>query len=341
MGCRARGSKPKRQRSMATDPFQLFEIWFAEAQAGEINDPEAMALATADARGRPSVRMVLLKGHGPDGFAFYTNEQSAKGEQLAENPRASLLFHWKSLRRQVRIEGVVERRRRCRGRCLFRDPRARFAARRLGVGSVAPARQPRDVRAALRGGQAAVRGQGRSAPAALARLSRGPGADRILDRPPAPPPRAAPVHARGRRLDRRAALPMTEPRRSPPRSAPGSTTRAAMASIAMALILIGLKAWAALQTVSMAMLGSLADSGLDLVASLVVLLGVRIAARPGRPRPPLRPRQGRGARRAGAGDPDHPLGDLHRLPRGPAAAQRRADRPTRSSASACRSSRWC
>src|SRR5215217_2786424 len=94
---------------MATDPFQLFEIWFAEAQAGEINDPNAMALATADARGRPSVRMVLLKGHGPDGFTFYTNEQSAKGEQLAENPRASLLFHWKSLRRQVRIDGVIER----------------------------------------------------------------------------------------------------------------------------------------------------------------------------------------------------------------------------------------
>jgi pyridoxamine 5'-phosphate oxidase len=94
---------------MATDPFQLFEIWFAEAQAGEANDPEAMALATADARGRPSVRMVLLKGHGPDGFTFYTNEESAKGEQLAENPRASLLFHWKSLRRQVRIDGVVER----------------------------------------------------------------------------------------------------------------------------------------------------------------------------------------------------------------------------------------
>jgi len=94
---------------MSTDPFQLFETWFAEAQASEANDPEAMALATADGRGRPSVRMVLLKGHGPDGFIFYTNEQSAKGEQLAENPRASLLFHWKSLRRQVRIDGVVER----------------------------------------------------------------------------------------------------------------------------------------------------------------------------------------------------------------------------------------
>jgi pyridoxamine 5'-phosphate oxidase len=92
-----------------TDPFALFDEWFAEARAAEVNDPEAMALATADSDGRPSVRMVLLKGHGPDGFIFYTNEQSAKGDQLAENPRAALLFHWKGLRRQVRIEGAVER----------------------------------------------------------------------------------------------------------------------------------------------------------------------------------------------------------------------------------------
>ena len=94
---------------MATDPFELFDTWFAEARESEPNDPEAMALATADAQGRPSVRMVLLKGHGPDGFVFYTNEQSAKGGQLAANPKAALLFHWKSLRRQVRIEGAVER----------------------------------------------------------------------------------------------------------------------------------------------------------------------------------------------------------------------------------------
>ena len=94
---------------MATDPFQLFDDWFAEAKASEPNDAEAMALATADARGRPSVRMVLLKGHGPAGFVFYTNEESAKGAQLAANPRPALLFHWKSLRRQVRIEGSVER----------------------------------------------------------------------------------------------------------------------------------------------------------------------------------------------------------------------------------------
>ena len=94
---------------MSTDPFLLFDEWFAEARASEPNDPEAMALATADGHARPSVRMVLLKGHGSDGFVFYTNEESAKGDQLKEDPLAGLLFHWKSLRRQVRIEGKVSR----------------------------------------------------------------------------------------------------------------------------------------------------------------------------------------------------------------------------------------
>jgi pyridoxamine 5'-phosphate oxidase len=93
---------------MAADPFQLFDEWFAEAQASEPNEPEAMAVATTGKDAQPSVRMVLLKGHGPEGFTFYTHEQSAKGEDLAENPRAALLFHWKSLGRQVRIEGPIE-----------------------------------------------------------------------------------------------------------------------------------------------------------------------------------------------------------------------------------------
>jgi len=92
---------------MATDPHQLFEQWFAEARAGEPNDAEAMALATAAGDCRPSVRMVLLKGHDARGFVFYTNSQSRKGDELAANARAALLFHWKSLRRQVRIEGAV------------------------------------------------------------------------------------------------------------------------------------------------------------------------------------------------------------------------------------------
>jgi pyridoxamine 5'-phosphate oxidase len=92
---------------MADDPFALFDAWYAEARGSEPNDPDAMALATASADGRPSVRMVLLKGHDARGFVFYTNLDSRKGAELAENPNASLLFHWKSLRRQVRIEGRV------------------------------------------------------------------------------------------------------------------------------------------------------------------------------------------------------------------------------------------
>ena len=94
---------------MADDPLALFDAWFAEAKASEPNDAEAMALATADASAMPSVRMVLLKGHGAEGFDFYTNEESNKGRELAENAHAALLFHWKSLRRQVRIEGWVDR----------------------------------------------------------------------------------------------------------------------------------------------------------------------------------------------------------------------------------------
>ena len=89
------------------DPLALFDAWYAEAKASEPNDPNAVALATADASGRPSVRMVLLKGHGPDGFVFYTNREGRKAADLNANPHAALLFHWKSLRRQVRIEGPV------------------------------------------------------------------------------------------------------------------------------------------------------------------------------------------------------------------------------------------
>jgi pyridoxamine 5'-phosphate oxidase len=92
-----------------TDPLALFDKWFAEARAAELSDPEAMALATVNEAGRPSLRMVLLKGHGPDGFVFYTNEESTKGRELAQNPNAAMLFHWKSLRRQVRLEGAVAR----------------------------------------------------------------------------------------------------------------------------------------------------------------------------------------------------------------------------------------
>lgn len=92
----------------ATDPFAIFDDWFAEAQASEPNDPNAMALATATPGAMPSVRMVLLKGHDARGFVFYTNAQSRKGGELLANQQAALLFHWKSLRRQIRIEGPLE-----------------------------------------------------------------------------------------------------------------------------------------------------------------------------------------------------------------------------------------
>lgn len=90
------------------DPFALFRAWLDEAGKTEPNDPNAMALASADAEGRPSVRMVLLKGLDDRGFVFYTNLESRKGEQLAVNPNAALCFHWKTLQRQVRVEGAVE-----------------------------------------------------------------------------------------------------------------------------------------------------------------------------------------------------------------------------------------
>lgn len=93
------------------EPYSLFDTWFAEAEKSELNDPNAMALATVNADGQPALRMVLLKGHGADigGFIFYTNLESRKGNDLRANQNVALLFHWKSLRRQIRIEGPVQR----------------------------------------------------------------------------------------------------------------------------------------------------------------------------------------------------------------------------------------
>jgi pyridoxamine 5'-phosphate oxidase len=91
----------------STEPFELFTTWFDEARASEPNDPNAMALATVDAEGMPDVRMVLMNGLSPEGFVFYSHINSAKGRELAANPNAALLFHWKSLRRQIRVRGPV------------------------------------------------------------------------------------------------------------------------------------------------------------------------------------------------------------------------------------------
>jgi pyridoxamine 5'-phosphate oxidase len=93
---------------MADDPFALFETWYAEAREAELNDSNAMTVSSVGADGQPSSRMVLLKGHDARGFVFYTNLQSRKARELIDRPKAALLFHWKSLRRQVRIEGPVD-----------------------------------------------------------------------------------------------------------------------------------------------------------------------------------------------------------------------------------------
>jgi len=93
--------------TLAEDPFALFAAWMKEAEAAEPEDPNAMALATAGSDGLPDVRIVLLKGFDARGFVFYTNTESTKGEELAQNPQAALVLHWKSLRRQVRARGAV------------------------------------------------------------------------------------------------------------------------------------------------------------------------------------------------------------------------------------------
>ena len=101
-------SPPPRPVPVVSDPIGLFQEWMAEAAASEPNDPNAMALATSTGDGRPSVRMVLLKDVDARGFVFYTNWQSRKGGELGTNPHVALLFHWKTLRRQVRVEGPAE-----------------------------------------------------------------------------------------------------------------------------------------------------------------------------------------------------------------------------------------
>ena len=91
------------------DPFVIAQNWLTEAEASEINDPNAIALATVDAQGLPNVRMVLLKDIEPDAFVFYTNYGSAKGQELAASGKAAFVLHWKSLRRQIRVRGLISR----------------------------------------------------------------------------------------------------------------------------------------------------------------------------------------------------------------------------------------
>ncbi len=101
--------QPLREQDIDPDPRRQFAAWFADAARAGVREPEAMAVATSSPAGAPSVRMVLLKSHDARGFVFYTNYESRKGLELAENPRAALLFYWDPLGRQVRIEGGVQR----------------------------------------------------------------------------------------------------------------------------------------------------------------------------------------------------------------------------------------
>jgi hypothetical protein len=125
---------------MSTDPFDLFDAWYAEARESEPNDSNAMALATVNADLQPSVRMVLLKGHGPDGFVFYTNRESRKAQDLHEGAQGRAAVPLEVAAPPDPDRGRGQLCQRCRERCLFRQPRPRFAARCLGIGPVAPAR---------------------------------------------------------------------------------------------------------------------------------------------------------------------------------------------------------
>ncbi len=149
---------PDERFTEATDPFTLFEAWFAEAEAHEINDPNAMSLATVDQTGMPNVRIVLLKGLDEAsrgigrGFCFYTNFESAKGTELLASGKAALLFHWKSLRRQIRIRGTV-------GPVAKEEGDGYFATRPRGsqIGAWASQQsRPLESRAALEAAVAAV-----------------------------------------------------------------------------------------------------------------------------------------------------------------------------------------
>ena len=167
-----------------TDPFALFELWLEEARATEINDPEAMTLATVDGEGLPNARMVLCKGTDRRGLVFYTNIESAKGRELEGQPRAAALFHWKSLRRQARFRGRV-------APVSAAESDAYFASRARGsqIGAWASQQsRPLAARADLearRGDlRTSVRKRRRPAAGLLARLPARAGRDRVLARSP-------------------------------------------------------------------------------------------------------------------------------------------------------------
>jgi pyridoxamine 5'-phosphate oxidase len=173
------------------DPFALARSWLAEAEKSEINDPNAIALASVDPDGLPNVRMVLLKdieadGRGEGAFVFYTNYDSAKGREIAASGKAAFVMHWKSLRRQIRVRGPVEREEGPPADAYFAS---RSLKSRLGAWASRQSR-PLDSRAALLAEVAKVtaqQGTGPGAAAFLGRVPHPPGGDRILGRRRIPP----------------------------------------------------------------------------------------------------------------------------------------------------------
>ena len=172
------------------EPIGLFVEWLAEAGAHEVNDSNAMTLSTVDADGMPDARIVLLKDVDGRGFTFYSNRESAKGLELDARPVAALTFHWKSLRRQVRV----------------RQPRPREPGRGLGLGPVSSAGHACDAGRRRGARDRPVRRRRGAAPRTLDRLACDAAKRRILARPSIPPARPAALHARRRRLEPRTPL---------------------------------------------------------------------------------------------------------------------------------------
>ncbi len=166
--------------TQAEDPFALFDLWFKDASASEINDPEAMTLATVDESGLPDARTLLCKGVDARGLVFYGNVESAKGRELAAHPKAAALFHWKSLRRQARFRGPVSPLADAGDRRLFPVAPAPEPGRRLGEPAVAPARIPGGAGGGGRLLLEALRRRRNPAAGLLARLAADAASDRVL-----------------------------------------------------------------------------------------------------------------------------------------------------------------
>jgi pyridoxine/pyridoxamine 5'-phosphate oxidase len=167
------------------DPFALARTWLAEAEKSEINDPNAIALASVDADGLPNVRMVLLKeievaGGGAGSFVFYTNYDSTKGREIVGAGKAAFVMHWKSLRRQIRVRGTVEREEGPAADAYFAS-RSQKPARGLGLAAIAPARQPRLAGGGGRQGHGPAGTQPQT-PALLGRFPHPSRRDRVLGR---------------------------------------------------------------------------------------------------------------------------------------------------------------